>query len=149
MGTGGYILSKDIITDDWIRNRIKVFEGYSEKVYTDPLGFPTGGWGHHFAHGSALPKSIWEKIFDYDYWVAERDCDRLGLDLDPVRRAVVIDLIFNMGIHKVKAFVKMLTALRNKEWLKAHDELLNSRYAQQVGRRARENANLLAKGDIT
>jgi len=142
-------LSTDIITEDWIRNRIKTFEGYSEKVYNDPLGYPTGGWGHHFWHGSALPKSIWEKIFDYDYWVAERDYDRLGLDLDPVRRAVVIDLIFNMGLHRVQAFVKMLSALRNHDYLKAQDELLNSRYAEQVPRRARENANLLATGDIS
>ena len=71
-----------------------------------------------------------------------------------VRVNVVLDLLFNMGINKVKKFPSMIKALKNKEWKRASLELkyanvekgILSNYYQQVGQRAVDNVERLEKG---
>ena len=58
---------------------------------------------------------------------------------------VVIDLVFNMGINTWLAFRKTRAYMELGEWEKAGDELLDSRYAKQVGRRAIFNSEELKK----
>ena len=58
---------------------------------------------------------------------------------------VFIDLCFNLGIHTLLSFRKTLALCQLGEWEKAAAELLRSRYARQVGRRAIFNSEELAK----
>ena len=62
---------------------------------------------------------------------------------EPVQSAVV-NLIFNMGFAKLCAFKLTLGHLERQEYQFAGAELLNSRYAEQVGQRAIEIANQIA-----
>ena len=64
-------------------------------------------------------------------------------DLPPRAIMVVIDLGFNMGIPTLSTFKNMLECLKSEDWDGAAKNLLDSRYAQQVGRRAIYNAHLL------
>ena len=57
---------------------------------------------------------------------------------------VFIDLCFNLGIHTLLSFRKTLAFCELGEWEKAAAELLNSKYARQVGRRAIFNSEQLA-----
>lgn len=61
---------------------------------------------------------------------------------EPVQEAL-INLTFNMGIVRLMQFRKTIAFLRNREWDKAATEMLDSRYATQVGRRADEVADMI------
>ena len=61
----------------------------------------------------------------------------IGRNLD------VIDLGFNMGVPTLSTFRNMLECLKQKDWDGAAKNLLDSKYAKQVGRRAIYNAHLL------
>ena len=56
---------------------------------------------------------------------------------------VVMDLAFNMGVPAISNFQNMLRDLKESNWEGAAINLLDSRYAKQVGRRAIYNAHLL------
>jgi len=126
----------------------KSYEGFSNKIYLDSLGHPTGGWGSCMYIGKALPNFIWQQIFEYDYWQAERDYERLNLELNEVRRAVMVDLLYNMGFHVVSGFNRMLRSLHIGDYVMAEYHLLDSLYAKQTGIRAKKNGRMLRTGAL-
>ena len=67
-------------------------------------------------------------------------------DLDGERQYALIDMAFNLGVFGLLRFSKMLEALKNKEYLLASKECLNSKYAKDVGERANRIANIIATG---
>lgn len=62
----------------------------------------------------------------FDYWN----------DLDPVRQLVVADMVFNLGAHRFNLFKKLQAALRLRDFTLAAHEMKDSRWYNQVGRRA-------------
>jgi lysozyme len=66
--------------------------------------------------------------------------------LDQVRRDACIDLCFNMGLTRLLRFRKMIDGLDRREWDYAADELLDSRYKDQVGKRATEISEMIRTG---
>ena len=66
--------------------------------------------------------------------------------LSEKRQLIMCDLVFNLGMPKLKKFVKFLAAMEKEQWLNAHDELLDSNYADQVPNRAKRNAQTILKG---
>jgi lysozyme len=49
-----------------------------------------------------------------------------SMGLDDARKGAMLNLAFNMGIHKLSGFVKFLQAMRMNDWATAKAELLNS-----------------------
>jgi lysozyme len=66
--------------------------------------------------------------------------------LNPVRKDVVLDMVFNLGLTRFRRFKKAIAAIKAKDWEKAAREMLNSQWAKQVGRRARELAAMMNRG---
>ncbi|MFD2633206.1 glycoside hydrolase family protein [Idiomarina piscisalsi] len=56
--------------------------------------------------------------------------------LNASRKAVLIDMCFNIGLPKILLFENMIQALEGGDFDRAADEMLDSRWAKQVGRRA-------------
>lgn len=54
---------------------------------------------------------------------------------------VLVNMAFNMGIGKLRGFTKMLLSLRAHNYTTAADEMLDSKWAEQVGKRATELAD--------
>lgn len=67
--------------------------------------------------------------------------------LDEARRGVLENMAFNMGLHGLLAFHKMLTFLEAGEYDQAATEMLNSKWAGQVGDRAKRLALQLQTGE--
>ena len=67
--------------------------------------------------------------------------------LNEVRQFVLVDMCFNMGLGKLCTFKKMLSAMANGDYYTAANEALASKWAVQVGRRARELAEMLKTGE--
>ena len=132
-----------------IQKMIKRHEEYRQRIYLDTEGVPTGGYGHAFILGSPLPESIWCQIFHHDYQQAVRDYEVLDLDIDPVRRAVVIDMLFNLGLPRLLKFKNTLAAIRAGDWEAAAKGMENSKWYGQVRQRAVELVRMMRTGEWT
>jgi lysozyme len=67
--------------------------------------------------------------------------------LDDVRRDCMVDISFNLGQTRLRGFKKALTAMAEGEWKEASEQFLDSRWAQQVGNRAIELAEMIRTGE--
>lgn len=131
-----------------IKNMIKNHEGYRPYVYYDSMGFPTGGYGHAFLDRSPISHDVAVLLFEEDFDRACKDYNKLNLDLDPVRRAVIIDMLFNLGLTRFFGFQRMIRALREKNYEKAADEMLDSKWAKQVKKRAHRLSGMMRTGKV-
>ena len=68
--------------------------------------------------------------------------------LDRARRLALIDMGFNLGLPRLLQFKRMIAALEAGDWQHAADEMLDSRWAAQVGARARELAQIVRSGTL-
>lgn len=66
--------------------------------------------------------------------------------LDEVRQAVVIDMMFNLGPGRFAGFKKMIAAIEAKDWKEAAEQMLDSKWAVQVGNRALRLAEMMRSG---
>ena len=57
-------------------------------------------------------------------------------ELDDVRQRVLANMAFNLGLPRLSKFVNFLTAVQASDWEKAADEMMDSKWANQVGERA-------------
>jgi lysozyme len=57
----------------------------------------------------------------------------------------LMDMYYNLGWPRLSKFKRMLKHIDDGKYDKAAEELLNSKYASQVGQRAKRNADLLRK----
>ncbi len=131
---------------DQIADMIKKHEGLSLTVYNDTEGIPTVGYGHALHPGSKIPIHAANILFYQDFWTAYEDYEKLNLDLDPVRKAVVIDMLFNLGWKRFHTFKRMIAALKLGNYRIASKEMLNSKWAGQVGKRATKLARMMEIG---
>lgn len=67
-------------------------------------------------------------------------------ELPEIVQEALVNLCFNMGIKRLMAFKKTFGYLREQQYDKAADELLDSRYANQVGERAEDVADMIREG---
>lgn len=126
---------------------IQRHEGYRDRIYRCPAGVLTVGWGHAFQEGDTVPPEIIEKFFWYDLKRAMDGYNSLRFDLDTVRRAVVVDMIFNLGLSGFKKFHRTIEHIRNQEWERAAAAMMASKWARQVGKRAEELAEMMRNGE--
>uniref|UniRef100_A0A6M3J136 Putative glycoside hydrolase n=1 Tax=viral metagenome TaxID=1070528 RepID=A0A6M3J136_9ZZZZ len=131
---------------DDIAKMIKRHEGGPHNVYLDSVGVPTCGWGHALHVGSEVPAYIAERFFYLDFKKAIEDYNRMELHLDTVRKAVIIDMLFNLGYKGLMKFKNMIAALRSGDYEKAADEMMDSKWHGQVGLRALELENMMRDG---
>lgn len=142
---------------DILIDRIKKHEGYKDHVYLDSQNNLTCGYGHHLWPGSPITKEIAEIFLRQD--IANAVCDyRILMDsfdvpvvrvLNIERRRVIVEMIFNMNIQKVLGFKKMWSCIKKRDFKGAAREMLDSRWSQQVGRRAEFLADIMENGKET
>lgn len=117
--------------------------------YTDTEGNLTIGVGHNL---TAKPISMRAALFilDDDIEDAQADVD-LQLQwvrhhLSDARQDVVDAMCFNLGISRLLTFKKALAALKAGAWETAAEEMLDSKWARQVGDRAKRLAATIVNG---
>lgn len=126
----------------------KQFEGLRLKPYTCPAGHLTIGYGHNLeANGITL--EIAEELLKTDLAYARMEVGAkipFISKLNEARQYVLCDMAFNMGIGRLLTFKKMLAALQEGYYERAAHEMLDSKWAKQVGRRATKLAEIMKKG---
>lgn len=128
-----------------IRDHIKEYEGFSALVYSCPSGYDTIGFGRNIEQ-KGITKQEAEYLLANDIQQCIKELkgiiNRFD-DLPDKAKLVLIDMCYNLGLSKLLNFENMLDAIDARDWEKAAEELLDSRYARQVKRRARINASYL------
>ena len=114
-------------------------EGVKYDIYVDSEGWLTLGVGHRL-RARALSDAAVDQILRDD--VAGTTAELLEAypwagQLSGARFGAVQNLAFNLGVAGLGTFVKFLAALRQERWKDAAAELLDSKYAEQVGDRAK------------
>jgi len=64
------------------------------------------------------------------------------------KQIVVVDMVFNLGVHGFSQFVHAIQAVNNQDWATAAQQMQQSAWFRQVGARASADVNLMA-GRIT
>ena len=128
--------------------QMRFHEGVRNKVYKDHLGIETIGVGRNLVARGLSDEEV-DYLLTNDITIVENELDN-GLswwrDLDEVRQRALADLAFNMGLPRLHGFVKMLDALQRRDYHAAADELLDSKYAKQVGERSNRVAEMIRTG---
>ena len=66
--------------------------------------------------------------------------------LDEVRKSVLLNMCFNLGINGLLGFKNTLAFVKVGDWERAANNMLVSKWAKQVGMRAIELSEMMRKG---
>lgn len=127
---------------------IVLHEGKRRKLYQCTAGKWTIGVGRNLEDRGVSDDEI-ELMLQNDIRIATEELERAfpwTKDLDPVRKAVLIDMSFNMGIAVLSQFKNTLGMVQRGEYEKAADAAMQSAWAKQVGRRALRLTEMMRTG---
>ena len=68
-------------------------------------------------------------------------------ELPEEAQQVIVNMTFNMGRPRLSQFKKFIAGVNAGDWNKAAVEMMDSRWAKQVGRRADNLAKAMENGD--
>jgi len=88
-------------------------------------------------------------LLDNDIGNAIKGCRVLDVDfetLDNVRKDVLIDMMFNLGFGRLSKFKRTLQYIKERRFDDASVEMLCSKWAKQVHRRANELSKMMETG---
>jgi GH24 family phage-related lysozyme (muramidase)/exonuclease VII small subunit len=141
---------------DFAKKMIKIHEGSNivggrHRAYKDSKGYPTIGYGHlikpgdGYGMGSVISQSEADKLFnkDFNHHLAMAQKIPGYKKAHPQAKAALIDLTFNMGGSFWKGFPKFTAALKAGNYNKAGEELRDSAWYSEVGRRAEPIISLI------
>lgn len=135
---------------DILRAQLRIDEGVRKFPYVDTVGKISIGVGRNLSDVGLSPDEI-TFLFENDIIEAERVARALLPDFDDLtdgRKAVVINMAFNMGHNVLARFVNTLQAIRDERWAEAARGMLASKWAKQVGARAQRLAAIMRGGTI-
>ena len=131
-----------------LRKELEIDEGVKYEVYLDHLGLPTFGIGHLILesdpeHGADVGTPVSESrvidAFEADVETVLNECEVLYndfYDLPEEMQLVIANMMFNMGRPRLSAFKGMKAGVDARDWNKAADEMVDSRWYRQVTNRA-------------
>lgn len=133
---------------DRLLDSLRQHEGLRLTSYRDSVGVWTIGYGRNLQQlkiDNALANRWLAEDMENAFIEAKRFPEYHSLDTD-ARRNAFIEMVFNMGRPRILQFRKMLAALRDKDFGTAAVEMLDSKWARQVGRRAEVLASQMRTG---
>lgn len=145
------LFSGDEDAMEYLKKWIKVNEGLSLGNYVDSEGNNTIGYGHLNTEGYArISKKDADALFEYDFnkHLAEVNTLPEAQHLDPVRKAAVANMVYNMGKSTYMGFRKARENMMKGDYTGVKREILNSLYARQTKGRARDVANVFETGSF-
>ncbi len=131
-----------------LSDRLEIEEGMELFLYKCTSGKDTLGVGRNISdRGISADEAKYLLRNDIISCISELDHNfRWWKDLSENRRIVMGDLIFNLGLSKLKQFKKFLAAMESGDYETASEELLDSRYAKQLPNRSGRNSQIIKDG---
>ncbi|MCQ2642873.1 lysozyme [Helicobacter pylori] len=111
-------------------------EGFSPFIYTDKTEHPTIGYGYNLSvysyEGKRITKAYglltdilkenYKALLSYGWYK----------NLDAMRRMVILDLSYNLGLNGLLKFKQFIKVIENKNYALAVERLQKSPYFNQV-----------------
>ena len=131
-----------------LREQLEIDEGVKYEVYLDHLGYATFGVGHLVIEsdpeygmdiGTPISESRVIEAFEQDVQIVLGDCEKLYNDFDQLpeeAQLIIANMMFNMGLTRLSKFRGMKNGVDARDWERAADEMVDSRWYNQVTRRA-------------
>ena len=129
--------------------QLRLHEGVEHKPYVDTVGKTTIGVGRNLDDVGLTDDEI-DYLLDNDIHTVMSELDVWWAgwrELDEVRQRVLADMMFNMGRPTLNKFENFYAALVDGNYEQASVEMLDSRWAEQVGQRAQRLAGMMATGE--
>ncbi|MFP6322120.1 glycoside hydrolase family protein [Helicobacter pylori] len=125
-------------------------EGFSPFIYTDKTEHPTIGYGYNLSVYSYEGKRI-TKAYGLLTDILKKNHKTLlsygwYKNLDAMRRMVILDLSYNLGLNGLLKFKQSIKAIEDKNYALAVERLQKSPYFNQVKKRASRNMEILKLG---
>lgn len=130
--------------------QLVIDEGRRAIAYVDTVGKMTAGVGRNITDRPFFDDEI-ALMLKNDIREVEKDLDRRlpwWRQMAPARQNVLANMCFNLGISRLLGFEQALTHMRAGRYDDAAREMLDSRWARQVGDRAKRLAALMRKGEF-
>jgi lysozyme len=129
---------------------LKLDEGCRLEAYKDSEGIWTIGYGHTPAkEGQSITPEQAGELLDDDFGKSVVDAEAVCAafsGLDGPRKGVLVNMAFNLGRKRLSGFRKFLEAVNVGEYEVAAHEMLDSKWAKQVGKRANRLAYRMQTG---
>jgi len=130
---------------------IRQHEGVVKHAYEDSRGYLTIGVGRLIDKklGGGLSDDEIDYLLanDIKRCQAEAETYEWFAGLNEPRQAVVISLLFNLGKPRYDGFKASQAAIAAGDYATAAEEMLDSKWAVQVGKRADEMAAMMFSGE--
>lgn len=125
-------------------------ESYRQFAYTDISGHITVGIGRNLSdRGISTTEAFYLLDDDILYFTSKLNhflpC---FTNLSEPRQIALVDMCFNVGVQGLLNFTKMISALERGDYDNAANEMLDSKWSEQVGERATCLANIIRTGNI-
>ncbi len=133
------------------RQQIKQDEGFVKSFYTDSVGVVTIGWGHAVQPNDPKrddprwrQQAFLNMLFEQDYRTALRRAEEIvnekvgsgSWDMLPEEaQSVLVNMAFNIG-YRLRHFANFFAAMEILDYDEMALEMLDSKWAEQVGARA-------------
>jgi lysozyme len=131
-----------------LRDRIIRHEGIRLKLYKDSLGYLTIGVGRCIElRGISEDEAFY--MLNNDLLNSKREVNEnmpWVLGLDEMRLNVLYEMSFQLGFNRLSLFKKMLSAMREGDFNRAADEMLDSAWHRQTPKRCEELAKIIRNG---
>ena len=139
-----------------LRKELERDEGCKYEIYLDHLGHPTFGIGHLITDddpewspqwalqwwsdvGTEVSEERVKEAFSYDIEIVLSGCCSLYKDFNDLpedAQLVIANMMFNMGLTRLSKFKKMKAGVDARDWNRAANEMMNSKWHSQVTARA-------------
>ena len=134
-----------------LKRMLKLHEGVKRHVYLCSAGYETLGVGRNISQsGLGLSDDEIDYLLDNDI---KRVTEELSKEydwfdtLDEVRQNALIDISFNLGASRLRGFKNALRAMSEDNYRTASEEFYESRWAKQVGNRAKRLCQMIRTGE--
>lgn len=125
-------------------------EGFRQFAYKDTKGIISVGFGRNLRDTGISRdearmllendiKRVYSELLREIPWICQ---------LEHIRKAVIIDMAYNMGVKELMGFKKFLGYVQRCQWLEAGKEMLNSKWWTDVGRRAVKLRKIIETGSL-
>ncbi len=136
-----------IIAMSNVKDWIKRCEACKLKIYKDTVDKWTVGWGRNI-QDNGISQDEADYMFENDFKRVVRELEQNPWYIAQPQgvKDALINMNFNMGINRLMGFKNMIRALIERNYTLAAQEALNSKWAGQVGQRAKDVAVMIREG---
>ena len=132
-----------------LKEELTFDEGCEYKLYNDHLVYKTFGIGHlvtkndleyEMEIGEEVSEDRVNECFVNDVEKVIEDCLILYdnfYDLPEEVQLIIANMMFNLGRPRLSKFLGMKSGVNNQDWNKAADEMVDSKWYEQVPNRAK------------